>query len=128
MRSESGQSASAFVAVVAVALFLVAGLVVDGGGRLAAVARADAVAAAAVRLAADASAASGVDGGAGGAALGRRAAEEYLAAQPDVTGEVQVAGGVVSVEVRATRTTVFLSLVGIRTVAAEASASGVLRA
>lgn len=123
MRSESGQSASAFVAVVALAVFLVAGIVVDGGGRLASTARAGAVAGTAVRLAVDAAAASGVEAGRD-EATARRAAADYLAGQSDVTGEVRVDGGTVTVTVRATRQTVFLSLVGIRSLGSSGSASG----
>lgn len=123
MRSESGQSASAFVAVVALAVFLVSGIVVDGGGRLASTARAAAVASTAVRLASDAVAASGVEDGRDDAAA-RRAAEDYLAGQSDVTGEVQVSNGAVTVTVHASRPTVFLSLIGIRTLGSSGSASG----
>jgi hypothetical protein len=126
MSSESGQSASAFVAVVALAVFLVAGIVVDGGGRLATTARAEAVAGTAVRLASDATAASGIEQGRD-EAIALRAAQDYLAGQPDVTGDVQVSGATVTVTVHATRETVFLSLIGIRVLASSGSASGRLR-
>lgn len=122
MRSEQGQSASAFVAVVALALFLVVGLVIDGGAQLTATARADDVAAAAVRVATDASASSQVDGQ--GVEAGRRAAEQYLASEPDVRGNVRVAGDTVTTTVRVETRTAFLSLIGIGHLTADATATG----
>ncbi len=122
MGSESGQSASAFTAVVVLALFLVVGLVVDGGGQLAATARADDVAAAAVRVATDASASDEIAGDSTQA--GRIAAEAYLATQRDVTGLVSVADDTVTVTTQVRRTTLFLSLIGIDALTADASATG----
>lgn len=127
MKHESGQSLSAFTAVVVFALFLVVGLVVDGGAQLAAAGRAESVAGAAVRVALDA-AAEGRVGGDSGAAAALRAAEAYLAGQDGVTGSVTMAGdGAVTVRTHVGVRTVFLSLVGITTLQAEGQASGGLR-
>lgn len=128
MHKDSGQSLSAFTAVVAVALFLVAGLVIDGGAQLAAMSRAESIAANAVRVAADASATATVEGESG-APEGRSAAMRYLSTQKDVVGDVQFdADGSITVTVRITQDTVFLSLIGMTTVDAAASASGRLYA
>lgn len=126
MRPQSGQSASAFTAVVVVALFLVAGLVIDGGSQLAARVRAEHVAAAAVRVATDASATASVAGG--GTDAGRRAAEDFLATEPDVDAEVHSVGGEVTVTTHIRTSTLFLSLIGITGLSAHASASGRLHA
>ncbi len=124
MSDESGQSISALTAVVVFALFLVVGLVVDGGAQLTAAGRAESVAATAVRVAADASAAEQVGGGTGETAA-RRAAEEYLQGEDGVSGSVTMnADGTISVHTRVSVSTVFLSLVGITRLQAAGQATG----
>ncbi|WP_168207307.1 hypothetical protein [Microlunatus elymi] len=119
-----GQALSVFVLVATAALILVAGLVVDGGQKAAAVSRAESVAAGAARAAADAGAsgsfATGESSGlAGGSA--RSAARNYLAGAatgpgPQVGGSVQIRGGTVIVTTHATARTIFLSVIGIDSV------------
>jgi Flp pilus assembly protein TadG len=120
-RLDRGHSVSAFTAVVAVALFLVCGLVVDGGGQLTATARAEHTAATAVRLAVDAAAgSSGVDR----IAAARSAAESYLGSVADATGSVTVTAREVSVDVQTEQATLFLGLIGLRVLRASATARG----
>lgn len=111
-RDERGQSISVFVVVVLVALFLTVGLVIDGGQKITATARAESAAAGAARAAGNAAATGAVVGrpdvGAAGAA-----ARAYLASSPGVTGSVSMSGGVVVVTTRADAPTVFLSAIGI---------------
>jgi len=51
-----------------------------------------------------------------------RAAQAFLAGQPDVSGDASVSNGVVTVHTRATERTLFLSLIGIDTVSATGTA------
>lgn len=126
MRDEQGNSISAFTAVIAVAMFLMVGLVVDGGSQLAARARAEALAESAVRVAVDHAAPNTLSGEVVPHA-GQSAALQYLAEQPDATGQVELVKQTqVTVSVQVHRKTLFLSLIGISTVRAEASADGAL--
>jgi hypothetical protein len=110
-------SVTVFVSVAAVALMLMAGLVVDGGAKVRAIQRADAVAAEAARAAGQAIVlADAVVGNPPRADLvaAVRAAETYLAAQ-GVAGNVEVLdrGAQVRVRVQTSTPTVFLGLIGI---------------
>ncbi|WP_090594801.1 pilus assembly protein TadG-related protein [Auraticoccus monumenti] len=125
---ERGQSLSIMVLVVLSSLFLLAGLVIDGGQQVVATRRAEAVAAAAARVGADAGAAALVasaDRGASAADAGR-AARAYLAQSPDVTGTVTLEAGTVGVRTSSTEPTVFLSLIGVGSVTGEGSATAEL--
>lgn len=119
-----GQSLSAFVSVVVLALLLVAGLVIDGGQQAAGRASAERAAQGAARAASDASATGRLAGRPDtGAALA--AGRAYLAAA-GVPGEVRVVAGRVLVHTRTSAPTIFLSLVGIGAVLAQADAEAVL--
>ncbi|GAA1395835.1 pilus assembly protein TadE [Luteococcus peritonei] len=124
-RDERGLSVSALGSVLVMALFLVAGLVIDGGARARAHRRAEVAAAVAVRQGSDASAADRLVGRDGtGAALG--AARQALADE-GVEGEASLSAGVITVTTRAESETTFLSLLGIDRLEATGSASGELR-
>ena len=106
-----------FVAIVAVGLMALAGLVVDGGAKVRAVQRADRVAAEAARAAGQAVDVAGVLAGRElrvdrGAAV--HAAEEYLRSA-GVNGTVRIVHGGSGVEVTTTTSapTVFLGLIGV---------------
>lgn len=116
------------VLVVMSSLFLLAGLVIDGGQQVVATRRAEAVAAATARVGADAGAAALVSSAdpARSAADARRAASDYLAQSPDVTGSVSVQAGVVQVSTASTEQTIFLSLIGVTTVTGDGSAQAEL--
>lgn len=125
---ERGQSLSIMVLVVLSSLFLLAGLVIDGGQQVVATRRAEAVASAAARVGADAGAAALVasaDRGAS-AADAARAARAYLAQSPGVTGVVALEAGVVRVSTSSTEPTVFLSLIGVGSVTGEGAATAEL--
>lgn len=122
---ERGASLSVLVVVVMMALFLVAGLVVDGGAKVSAVRRAESVAAHAARAGADAgavgrAAGTGVDVGA------VRAASAGVLAERGVAGDVVVEAGEVRVTTRVEERTVFLSAIGIDAVAGTGDATAVL--
>ena len=119
---ERGQSVSVFALTVVAAIVMTTGLVVDGGQRVAAASRAEATAAAAARVANNAAATERL-AGLGSAAAASRAARTYLAGQPDVSGTVSVADGIVTVSTSATEPTIFLSVIGIDSVRATGSAS-----
>lgn len=124
---ERGNALTAFVAVVVAALVLTAGLVVDGGAQSTASRRCHQVAAQAARAATDAGATSraagvGVDPGV------MVAAAQQVIDGSGVTGTVVVRGGIVRVQTRARTDTVFLSIIGITTLGAEAEAEAVLMA
>lgn len=119
--TERGQSTSVFVTVVFAALIMTAGLVVDGGQKIAATSRAETAAAGAARAAANAGVTQTL-AGAGGADASVRAARAYLAGQPDVSGSATVSGGVVTVHTSARERTLFLSLIGIDSVSAQGTA------
>lgn len=118
---QRGQAISLYVLGVISALFVMAGLVVDGGQKAQAISRAESMAAGAARAAANAGAGSTVaPGSSGGLQTGaaRQAAQDYLAAstgdgQPAVTGSVTVTDSRVVVTTTTSAPTVFLSLIGI---------------
>lgn len=124
-RDERGQALSALVVGVVVTLLLVAGLVVDGGAKASAVRRAQAAAAQAARAAVDAGAASRSAGAALDVQAVRSAGQAVLA-ERGVTGEVDVAGGVVTVRSTDSERTTFLSLLGIAEVAGTGEATAAL--
>lgn len=109
---ERGQSLSVFVLVVVAAMFLTAGLVIDGGQQAAAMSRAESVAASAARAGGNAAATGAVVGRTDPAAA-TRAARNYLAASPGVSGTVELRGGLVVVTTRSQQPTIFLSAIGI---------------
>jgi hypothetical protein len=120
-RDERGQSITPFVIVIMSALIMTAGLVVDGGQKVSAASRAEVAASGASRAAGNAAATKELAGtDPGGAAV--LAARAYLAGQPGVQGSVTVASGVVSVHTRAEEPTIFLSMIGIESVAGSGSA------
>ena len=113
VRDQRGMSLSVFVAVSVLALLLVAGLVVDGGGQAVATRRAELVAAAAARAAADETAPARLAGQQADVAAAIGAAQGVLADSGDVTGEVRLVAGRVLVTTTSGVDTVFLSLIGI---------------
>ena len=125
-RDDRGVSLSTFVVVVVLALLLVAGLVVDGGAQAVAARRAELVASAAARAAADETAAARLAGREPDAAAAIAAARRVLAASGDVTGEVVLVAGRVRVTTAASVEPVFLSLIGIRGLAASGAAEAEL--
>ena len=111
-RNERGLSITPFVSVVFAALILTAGLVIDGGQKVAATSRAETAAAGASRAAGNAAATQELGAGnPAGAAV--TAARNYLAGEPGVTGSVTVSAGIVEVTTRATQPTILLSMIGI---------------
>lgn len=114
---ERGQAVSTFITVIFAALIMTAGLVIDGGQQVAAVARAESAAAGAARAAANAGVTQSLSG-ASPADGALRAARGYLAGQPGVAGSASVSNGVVTVHTRASEPTIFLSLIGIDTLTA----------
>jgi hypothetical protein len=111
-RNERGLSITPFVSVIFAALILTAGLVIDGGQKVAATSRAETAAAGASRAAGNAAATQELGAGnPAGAAV--TAARNYLAGQPGVTGSVTVRAGVVEVTTRATERTILLAVIGI---------------
>jgi hypothetical protein len=115
MHDEHG-SISVFATVIALALVLVAGLVLDGGRLLAARRQADDIAANAARAGAQAVDESSLRSG--GAAVdpiaGADAVAVYLAATP-ATGAAQIAGDTVTVDVRLAVPMLLLGLAGVGT-------------
>lgn len=114
-RDEQG-STTLFFVVIIVAIFLMIGLVVDGGGKIRALQRADSVAGEAARAGGQEIKASDAVQGRGvfvETAAAKRAARAYLAAA-SVQGDVQVTNGN---RLRVTTTThyspVFLGLIGV---------------
>lgn len=114
--SEERGSISAWAAIGAVVMILVAGLIVDIGGQIRTEQRAHAVAAEAARVAGQqlqGSAAVRGDLAAVDVARGVAAARAYLDAA-DVDGSVSITGGnTISVSTSTTYTTQFLGIVGI---------------
>jgi hypothetical protein len=111
-RNERGLSITPFVAVIFAALIMTAGLVIDGGQKVAAASRAETAAAGASRAAGNAAATQELGAGdPAGAAVA--AARNYLAGQPGVTGSVTVRAGIVEVRTLATEPTILLSAIGI---------------
>lgn len=123
-RDERGQALSSLLAVVVMALFLVTGLVVDGGAKVAAARAAESAAAHAARAGVDAGAVSRASGAALDLAAVRSGAQAVLADR-GVQGSVAIEAGVVRVSTRTSARTVFLSILGINELAAtgEATAS-----
>ena len=116
---------SSFIAVVVVALLLMGGLVVDGGAQAAAHRRTTQAAAEAARAAVDAgttqqAAGVGLDVGA------MQAAGQAVLARRSLSGVVVVSGGRVRVTTSTTTPTIFLSLIGIRTLTASGEADAEL--
>lgn len=124
-RDERGQALSAFVVVILSALFLVAGLVVDGGAKSAAMAEAKSVAAHAARAAVDASARARATGSTVDVGVVTAAGRQVLADR-GLTGTVSIEGGVVRVTTEVTTRTVFLSLVGVTSMRSTGDATAVL--
>lgn len=128
--SERG-SLTVFTAVLAVALLAMAGLVIDGTGKLRAARRADAVAEEAARAGADSINAATLRSG-GPVAVDPtaavRAAQAYLASA-DVTGTATVDGANrIAVMVTISRPTDLLGLVGIHTFTVTGHATAILEA
>lgn len=121
---ERGQALSVLVVMVVAAIFLVTGLVVDGGAKASAERRAESVAAEAARAA--------VDAGAVARAAGRpldvgavRSAGQRVINANGMSGSVELSGGVVSVRTSTSSPTIFVSAIGIASVTGtgEATAS-----
>ena len=111
-RDERGLSITPFVAVLFAALIMTAGMVIDGGQKVAAASRAETAAAGAGRAAGNAAATQELgDGDPVAAAIA--AARNYLAGQPGVSGSVSVSAGVIEVRTQATEPTILLSVIGI---------------
>ncbi len=126
MRDERGVSMSSFVAVVVLALLLVAGLVVDGGAQAVATRRAELIASAAARAAADETAGARLAGREPDAGAAIAAAQRVITASRDVTGEVRLVAGRVRVTTSSGANPVFLSLIGIQRLTAHGSAEAEL--
>ncbi|WP_420175089.1 hypothetical protein [Luteococcus sp. OSA5] len=122
---ERGVSLSTFVGAVMLAIFLAAGLVVDGTARVQAHRTAEVVAARAVRSGCDAGAASRLVGR-DGTAEAVRAARQVLSDE-GMDGEVAMEDGLLRVTTRAEASTTFLGLLGVKVLHAQGSASGELR-
>ena len=118
---ERGQSVSVFITVVFAALIMTAGLVIDGGQKIAAASRAETAAAGAARAATNAGVTQSLAGASPGDAS-LRAARAFLAGQPGVSGSATVSGGVVTVTTQASERTIFLSLIGVDSVSATGNA------
>lgn len=124
---ERGQSLSALVAVVLLALFLVTGLVVDGGRQVAAAREAEAGAAQAARAAADESAVARAAGAPFDLGAVRAAGQRVLA-ERGLAGDVRIEGGQISVRAETRSPTVFLSVLGIGSVGGSGEATASLLA
>lgn len=123
-RDERGISSSYALIVIPVLLLMV-GLVVDGGGKVAAVRDAQAGAAAAARAASDAAAPARALGQPGNSEA-YSAARRWLATN-HVDGEVRASGAVVTVTTRQSYRPIFLSLIGVTSLTGTGSASTDLR-
>jgi hypothetical protein len=129
-QDERGQAVSVMVLGFVAALIMVAGLVIDGGQKAAAISRAETLAAGAARAAANAGAGATLGSGQDArlaSAQARRAATTYLAAASTtgdrVRGMVSVRGTTVNVRTDVTVNTIFLSLIGITTLRASGDAT-----
>jgi len=118
---ERGQSISLFVLVIMGALIMTAGLVIDGGQKVAATSRAESAAAGASRAAGNAAATQQL-GGSDPASAAVLAAKGYLAGQPGVEGTVSISNGIIVVTTTANEPTILLSIIGIASVSGEGSA------
>jgi hypothetical protein len=128
-RKEQG-SVTVFFAVAVVAVLVLIGLIVDGGGKIRAIQRADALAAEAARAGGQAIALPPAIAGKPPTlepAAAAAAARAYLAGN-GATGSVTVAPGGrrLDVEVTGSSPTVFLGLIGIATITVRGKASAVL--
>jgi hypothetical protein len=120
-RDQRGQSVSVYVVLVAAALIMTTGLVVDGGQKVAASSRAESAAAGAARAAGNAAATQALAGSdSAGSAV--TAAKAYLTGEPGVSGSVSIRDGVVTVRTESTAPTLFLSVIGIASVTANGMA------
>jgi len=125
-RGERGGSQSILLLGVVVALVLSAGLVVDGGRKTAAARDAEAVAAGAARAGLNA-AATGRLAGRADTTAAVSAARSFLAGAPDVSGSVQLlSGGRLQVTTQSTKSTRYLSIIGINTVTGRGQATAEL--
>lgn len=130
-RSERGQAISVLAIGIVAMLIMVAGLVIDGGQKAAAISRAESSAAGAARAAANAGAGGTLGiGGDRSVAItqAKAAARNYLrgaalGSGPQVTGSVTVDGNEVHVHTTITVTTIFLSLINIDTLTATGDAT-----
>ncbi|MDN5725740.1 MAG: pilus assembly protein [Propionibacteriales bacterium] len=119
---QRGASNTLMAVVLAPALLLGVGLVVDGGGKLNAVREADAAAQEAARAGADAGAVSLVGGGVVSKDAAKRAASAYLA-DAGVTGTVSVEGRTVTVTATKEYRTMLVSLISINRLDGTATAT-----
>ncbi len=124
LRDDERGSITPFFVVLVPALVLIIGLVVDGAGKIQANENAQAIASGASRAAANAVASQVVVNG--GISLDNNraqiAATDYIEAS-GMTGTVSVVGDRISVSVETSYTTKFVSIIGIATLPAEASAT-----
>lgn len=124
LRDDERGSMTPFFVVFVPALVLIVGLVVDGAGKIQANENAQAIASGASRAAANAVASQVVVNG--GISLdnnrARIAATDYIEAS-GMTGTVTVTGTHISVTVETNYSTKFVSIIGIATLPAEASAT-----
>ncbi|MGC5173036.1 TadE/TadG family type IV pilus assembly protein [Microbacterium sp. DT81.1] len=124
LRDDERGSITPFFVVLVPALVLIIGLVVDGAGKIQANENAQAIASGASRAAANAVASQVVVNG--GISLDNNraqiAATDYIEAS-GMTGTVSVVGNRISVSVETSYTTKFVSIIGIATLPAEASAT-----
>lgn len=124
LRDDERGSITPFFVVLVPALVLIVGLVVDGAGKIQANENAQAIASGASRAAANAVAAQVVSNG--GISLdnnrARTAATDYIEAS-GMTGTVNVAGNRITVSVETSYSTKFVSIIGIATLPAEATAT-----
>lgn len=123
---ERGVSLSAFVATVVVALLAMGGLVIDGGALSNATRQCQQVAAEAARAATDAGAERRAAGLPADPVEVRAAARAVIATYPNITGDVTIAGGQVTVKTRSRVSTTFLSLIRINSLDAEGHSSAIL--
>lgn len=100
---------------------MTAGLVIDGGQKVAATSRAESAAAGASRAAGNAAATQQL-GGSDPASAAVLAAKGYLAGQPGVEGTVSISNGIIVVTTTANEPTILLSIIGIASVSGEGSA------
>ena len=113
-----------FVAVLAPALIVGVGAVVDGGGKIEAARRADSAAYTAVRVGGEAAASKVADGKSPGS-VAATAARSYLA-QAGVSGSAQVKGRTLTVQTTATYQTLFLGIIGINHLTGHGESSAVV--
>lgn len=124
LRDDERGSITPFFVVFVPALVLIVGLVVDGAGKIQANENAQAIASGASRAAANAVAAQVVSNG--GISLdnnrARTAATDYIEAS-GMTGTVNVVGDRITVSVETSYSTKFVSIIGIASLPAQATAT-----